>query len=81
MPRVMLAAECATFGHQSPKSFSLKFLFSSKVLKMAFTGHADCAEVNWTLFGLSMPYWTAISYALIGAGAVWAAFRRRQPKR
>jgi disulfide bond formation protein DsbB len=52
-----------------------------KVLKMAFTGHADCAEVNWAMFGLSMPYWTAISYASIGAGAVWAAFRRRQPTR
>ena len=52
-----------------------------KILRMAFTGHADCAEVNWTLFGLSMPYWTAISYALIGAGAVWAAFRSGQPAR
>ena len=50
----------------------------SKVLKMAFTGHADCAEVNWTLLGLSMPFWTLVSYVVIGAGAVWAAFRRRE---
>lgn len=47
----------------------------SKVLKMAFTGHADCAEVNWTLLGLSMPFWTLLSFVLIGAGGVWAAFR------
>jgi len=48
-----------------------------KVLKMAFTGHADCAEVNWTLLGLSMPFWTLFCYIVIGAGAVWAAFRPR----
>jgi len=49
----------------------------SKVLKMAFSGHADCAVVNWTLFGLSMPFWTLLSYFLIGAGAVWAGFKLR----
>jgi disulfide bond formation protein DsbB len=49
----------------------------SKVLKMAFTGHADCAEVNWTLLGLSMPFWTLLSYLILGAGAVWAGFRQR----
>lgn len=50
----------------------------NKVLKMAFTGHADCADVNWTFLGLSMPFWTLVSYVLIGAGAVWAAFRKRR---
>ena len=49
----------------------------SKVLKMAFTGHADCAEINWTLLGLSMPFWTLVSYVIVAAGAVWAGFRRR----
>jgi disulfide bond formation protein DsbB len=49
----------------------------SKALKMAFTGHADCAEVNWTFLGLSMPFWTLVSFMLIGIGAVWAGFRRR----
>jgi len=49
----------------------------SKVLKMAFTGHADCAEINWTFLGLAMPFWTLVSFALIGAGALWAGFRQR----
>ena len=49
----------------------------SKALKMAFTGHADCAEVNWTFLGQSMPFWTLIAFVLLGAGATWAAFRRR----
>ena len=49
----------------------------SKTLKMAFAGHADCAEVNWTLFGLSMPFYTLASFVLLGAGGVWSGFRRR----
>lgn len=47
-------------------------------IKKAFTGHADCAEVNWTFLGLSMPFWTLVSYVLIGAGALWAGLRQRR---
>jgi len=46
-------------------------------IKKAFTGSADCAEVSWTFLGLSMPYWTLISFVLIGAGGLWAGLRRR----
>jgi disulfide bond formation protein DsbB len=49
----------------------------SKALKMAFTGHADCAEVNWTFLGLSMPFWTLVCFVVIGAGAAWSGFKRR----
>lgn len=48
----------------------------NKVLKMAFTGNPDCAEVNWTFLGLAMPFWTLVSFVVLGAGAVWAGFRR-----
>jgi protein dithiol:quinone oxidoreductase len=48
-----------------------------KTLRMAFAGHADCAEVNWTLFGLSMPFYTLVSFVLLGAGGVWSGFRHR----
>jgi len=50
----------------------------SKTLQMAFTGLADCAEVNWTFLGLSMPFWTLVSFVLIGIGALWAGFRQRR---
>jgi protein dithiol:quinone oxidoreductase len=49
----------------------------AEAIKKAFTGHADCAEVNWTFLGLSMPAWTLVSFVLIGAGGLWAGFRRR----
>jgi protein dithiol:quinone oxidoreductase len=50
----------------------------SKTLQMAFTGSADCAEVSWTLLGLSMPFWTLVCFVLLGAGAIWAGFRQRR---
>lgn len=48
-----------------------------KTLKMVFSGHGDCAEINWTFLGLAMPFWTLVCYVLLGAGAVWAGFRKR----
>lgn len=48
-----------------------------KVLKMAFTGEADCARVNWAFLGMAMPFWTLVCYVLLGAGALWSGFRRR----
>ncbi|HEX4480807.1 MAG TPA: disulfide bond formation protein B [Rudaea sp.] len=49
----------------------------SKVLRMAFTGSADCSAITWTFLGQSMPVWTLLCYVLVGAGAVWAGFRKR----
>ena len=46
-------------------------------IKKAFTGSADCAEVNWTLLGLSMPFWTLVAFVVIGAGGLWAGYRGR----
>ena len=47
------------------------------VIKKAFTGSGDCGQINWKFLGLTMPAWTLIWYGILGAGAVWAGFRRR----
>lgn len=47
------------------------------VVKQVFTGSGECAKVDWTFLGLAMPGWTLIWYVLLGAGALWAGFRRR----
>jgi disulfide bond formation protein DsbB len=70
-------AGCVPGWNYYVENFSLRYAWS-KTLEHAFTGHADCAEVNWSLFGLSMPFWTLVCYVLLGAGAVWAGFRRRR---
>ncbi|MDE1960467.1 MAG: disulfide bond formation protein B [Xanthomonadaceae bacterium] len=69
-------AGCTPGWNYMVENYSLRYAWS-KTLEHAFTGHADCAEINWTFLGLAMPFWTLISYVLIGAGAAWAGFRRR----
>ncbi len=49
----------------------------SKALSMVFTGSGECASVDWSFLGLSMPAWTLVCYVLLGLGALWAGFRRR----
>ena len=40
-------------------------------MQMIFSGSGECAEVQWTLIGLSIPEWTlAIFVLMIGAGGV-----------
>ena len=49
----------------------------NKTLSMVFTGSGECANVDWSFLGLSMPAWTLICYVLLGLGALWAGFRKR----
>jgi len=36
-------------------------------LRMVFTGSGECAVVNWSFVGLSMPAWVLIWFVLLGA--------------
>lgn len=41
-------------------------------LAMVFKGSGECAEISWSLFGLSMPAWVLICFATLGvAGLVF----------
>lgn len=46
-------------------------------LAQALAGSADCAKIDWTLLGLSMPVWTFVCFVLLGVGALVAGLRRR----
>lgn len=48
----------------------------SKVLKTVFTGSGECAKVDWTFIGLSMPEWTLIWFVIFAIGALYYGFRR-----
>ena len=48
------------------------------VLKKVLQGSGECAEINWTFLGFSMPEWTLLCFVLLGIGALVAGFRRRQ---
>ncbi|AKH68254.1 disulfide bond formation protein DsbB [Spongiibacter sp. IMCC21906] len=56
---------------------SLEYMFSNLPFSEAFQtlmmGDGNCAEIVWTLFGLSMPNWALIAYIGLGLAAIVAA--------
>jgi disulfide bond formation protein DsbB len=48
-------------------------------LRMIFTGSGECAVVNWSFLGLSMPAWVFIWFVLLGALVVRANWSRVTP--
>ena len=47
------------------------------VVRKVLTGSGECAMVDWTFLGLSMPAWTLAWFVVLGAWAAYATFRRR----
>ncbi|HEX7048381.1 MAG TPA: disulfide bond formation protein B [Gammaproteobacteria bacterium] len=48
----------------------------SETLQMVFTGSGECAEVDWSFLGLSMPAWVLICFVALGAFGAWNNWRR-----
>ncbi len=46
------------------------------VMSMVFTGSGECAEVDWSFLGLSMPGWVLVWFVALGGLAVVANWRR-----
>src|SRR5690606_20283417 len=42
-----------------------------ETLRMVFTGSGECAAVNWSFLGLSMPAWVLIWCVALGGLGVW----------
>lgn len=49
----------------------------AKAMEMVFKGSGECANVDWSFLGLSMPAWTLVWFVALGLGALYAGFRRR----
>jgi disulfide bond formation protein DsbB len=45
-------------------------------LRMIFTASGECAEVNWTFLGLSMPAWVFVWFVALGALVIAANWSR-----
>lgn len=48
----------------------------SEALEILLRGNGNCAEVDWTLLGLSIPAWTLLAFIGIGLVAAWNGWRR-----
>ena len=57
--------------------FMLEALPFQKMLETVFKGSGECAEVHWTLLGLSMPGWSLVWLILLTMLALAITFRRR----
>lgn len=52
----------------------------TKVLPMVFKGSGECAKVEWTMFGLAIPAWALLGFAVFFAAGL-AALLLRERKR
>lgn len=43
--------------------FMMEALPLQEIVRLVFHGTADCAEVTWTLFGMSVPEWSLLAFA------------------
>jgi disulfide bond formation protein DsbB len=46
-----------------------------EVLQMVLSGSGECANVDWSLLGLSMPAWVLITVLVVGGFGVWNNWR------
>ncbi len=56
--------------------YLIDFFPMQDVLRAMFLGDGDCAEVHWQLFGLSIPGWTAVCFAILMSLSVYQFFRK-----
>lgn len=56
-------------------NYMLDTLPFTDVLREVLFGSGSCAEVKWTLLGLSMPNWTLIWFIVLGSGTLWFTVR------
>jgi len=58
----------------------LQYMFANfpfmEALSLLFKGDGNCAVVDWTFLGLSIPAWVLVSCVLLLAINVWQFFRR-----
>ena len=60
-----------------PLSFMMEANPLTDVITKVMTGSGECAKVDWTVLGMSMPAWSLLWFLLLAAWAAQAAFRRR----
>ncbi len=48
-----------------------------QALELVFKGSGECAEVQWTFLGLSIPAWTLVIFTGILLAAIFTLFSRR----
>ncbi|MDD0842308.1 disulfide bond formation protein B [Pseudomonas sp. Gutcm_11s] len=56
--------------------FMMEALPLQEIVRLVFHGTADCAEVTWTLFGLSLPEWSLLAFVGMILFSLYQLLRR-----
>jgi disulfide bond formation protein DsbB len=56
--------------------YMMEALPFQEIVRLVLHGSADCAEVNWTLFGMSIPEWSLLGFVAMLAFALLQLLRR-----
>ncbi|AMN47371.1 hypothetical protein ACG33_09730 [Steroidobacter denitrificans] len=56
--------------------YLLEIMPVTEVIAKVLTGSGECGKIDWTLLGLSMPWWVLIALAGLGIWALWLNLRR-----
>jgi len=46
-------------------AFMVEFFSLTEAIREAFSGSGECAEIDWTFLGISMPGWTLFWYVVL----------------
>lgn len=57
-------------------NYLLEIMPVTDVISKVLTGSGECGTVDWTFLGLSMPWWVAISLAVLGAWALLVNYKK-----
>ena len=60
-----------------PLDFMMEASPLADVVRQVLTGSGECAKVDWTFLGMSMPAWSLTWFLLLSLWIVLAAFRKR----
>jgi protein dithiol:quinone oxidoreductase len=61
----------------APFEFMRQSMGTLKLIQKVMTGSGECAKIDWTFLGMSMPAWSLIWLVALALWVTYAAFRRR----
>jgi protein dithiol:quinone oxidoreductase len=61
----------------APFEFMRQTMGPLKLIQKVMTGSGECAKVDWTFLGLSMPAWSLLWLIALAVWAGYATFRKR----
>ena len=73
----LMPADQAPLCNSLGLDYMLDAMPLTEVLSTVFKGSGECAKIDWTFLGLSMPMWTLAMFVFLAALAIYAALIKK----